>query len=376
MSDPTKALLLMIAAGALLAAAAGLVAGIIYRRVRHGPLLPAQQPWSVPWKGPELAIVFAAWFIILPYLLHLLLNGLGFFQQLYGPDFPQASNPTNNADPHVAEAAHLRGLWCQMLAAPIQLLLTVLGFKGLSGATLLQMGIGTKRIGQNYLLGYLGWLLLTPASFAVFAIAIMFTPNPQKHPLMELGPWAGDRERVLFIVQAALMAPIVEELLFRGLLLPWSVTPPDKDTTDHDALIPPEQRPLVSIALALLAALMFGGLVAEASSAGPFHLSLQAFAPVSFVLLLTPPCMLVSLSPRVQRWSGIQSPHAVRGWFATSLLFAAIHSSVWPSPVPLFVLALGLGWLAIRTRSIIPSIVTHMLFNGVAVVYQLMGGAE
>ena len=54
--------------------------------------------------------------------------------------------------------------------------------------------------------------------------------------------------------------------------------------------------------------------------------------------------------------------------FASSALFAAVHSFAWPSPVALFVLALGLGWLAHRTRSLVGPIVLHGLFNAVSCV--------
>jgi membrane protease YdiL (CAAX protease family) len=37
---------------------------------------------------------------------------------------------------------------------------------------------------------------------------------------------------------------------------------------------------------------------------------------------------------------------------------------VWPTPVALFVLALGLGALAYRTQSLVGPVVLHGLFNG------------
>ncbi len=58
--------------------------------------------------------------------------------------------------------------------------------------------------------------------------------------------------------------------------------------------------------------------------------------------------------------------HGSSAIYGTSLLFAAMHSGVWPSPIALFVLGLGLGWLAYRTRSLVGPILVHALFNGVA----------
>jgi hypothetical protein len=90
--------------------------------------------------------------------------------------------------------------------------------------------------------------------------------------------------------------------------------------------------------------------------------------------LLLPAYLLLPSSKCVRRRLGIASPLAMRGWMSNAVLFAAIHSNVWPSPIALFFLGLGLAWLALRTQSIIPSIVVHILFNGIAVVYTIMGG--
>jgi membrane protease YdiL (CAAX protease family) len=46
------------------------------------------------------------------------------------------------------------------------------------------------------------------------------------------------------------------------------------------------------------------------------------------------------------------------------VLFAAFHSGVWPSPVPLLLLALGLGYLAYRAQSLAAPMLIHALFNG------------
>ncbi len=87
-----------------------------------------------------------------------------------------------------------------------------------------------------------------------------------------------------------------------------------------------------------------------------------------FVLAVAPFFFLVPLSQWLRRRTQLSSQE-IRGILSNAILFAAIHENVWPSPIPLFVLALGLCWLTIRTRSVIPAMVLHALFNGVAVVY-------
>ena len=61
--------------------------------------------------------------------------------------------------------------------------------------------------------------------------------------------------------------------------------------------------------------------------------------------------------------------------YATAALFALAHSRVWPSPVPLFVLGIALGYLATRTNRIAACVVLHGLFNAVSFVYVLRGGS-
>ena len=48
----------------------------------------------------------------------------------------------------------------------------------------------------------------------------------------------------------------------------------------------------------------------------------------------------------------------------TSLFFAAVHYPQMPAPFAIFVLSLGLGLLYERTRRLLPSIILHSLFNG------------
>src|SRR5262249_41002209 len=84
---------------------------------------------------------------------------------------------------------------------------------------------------------------------------------------------------------------------------------------------------------------------------------LDAWAPALFVLALAPCYLLV--------WRRSRTPVGP-AIFGTALLFACVHAFVWPSPVALFVLALGLGVLAWRSQSLVGPVVLHALFNGVS----------
>src|SRR5207249_9149482 len=94
--------------------------------------------------------------------------------------------------------------------------------------------------------------------------------------------------------------------------------------------------------------------------------TLRDLEPVLFVLLMIPVCLLS------ERWLPRRppQPYAVRAIASTALLFAVFHD--WPSPLPLFVLGLGLGYLAYRTQSLVASILMHAFFNSVACLVMLL----
>jgi membrane protease YdiL (CAAX protease family) len=94
----------------------------------------------------------------------------------------------------------------------------------------------------------------------------------------------------------------------------------------------------------------------------PWQTWILVLAPALFVLLTVPGYICVCAVQRTP------FPAALYG---TSLLFGIMHGFAWPSPVPLFVLALGLGWLMHRTQSLVGPIVLHSLFNGFACIQLL-----
>ncbi len=57
---------------------------------------------------------------------------------------------------------------------------------------------------------------------------------------------------------------------------------------------------------------------------------------------------------------------------AVSLLFAALHYTVWPTPVPIFFLSLALGLLYQRTGSLVAPMALHMTFNAVSTILMFL----
>jgi len=367
MPDLAPALQPFLLAGASLVAGAGLPALLAYRGSRRQSLFPRAAPWPIVWNG--WAVLVACLFVfIIPSLIQSLLSSGGFYQAIYGPAFPQPA-PDDWRFPERLQDVHLRGLWSQTLAVPFQLFFLVAGFVYGLNATWSQIGLPRGRLRQNYVLGYLGWLVLTPLCFGLFMLAVvLLAPNAQKHPLMDLGPLAGRRELIVFALQAALLVPILEEFVFRGLLLPWLLEDPKGETPVREAIVPPAQRGHVCYGIAFFLSLQSPALT-EAYQQGNWPEVFRNLAPIYFLLAMLPIYLFAPFAGGWRRRLKVPTPQAARALLANAILFAAVHSNVWPTPIPLVVLGFGLAWLSFRTRSIVPGIVVHALFNSVAVVY-------
>lgn len=205
--------------------------------------------------------------------------------------------------------------------------------------------VGFSGVSRSVRVGVLGWMILTPVTLAVHFLANHIFEStggvPDEHPLTKLNLGQSPDMVALFFVSVCAATPLSEELLFRRTLIPWAAGR--------------RYRAWLLGGCAVVAA----GLTAE-GRLGPL-----VFAVILGGFLAGLP-LLRWVCPRfaVRTASAIVSSAAV---------FAAMHSFVWPSPVPLFVLGIGLGWIALRTRSVIAPVVCHGLFNAVSTVYLLRG---
>jgi membrane protease YdiL (CAAX protease family) len=304
------------------------------------PILPLSLPSdalliSYPvtiWVVAFVAFVYG----FFPIVTMQLLLAAGFGPHLTGP-------PTSEQMEPLARLNLIAGA----LAFPMQIASIVFLLPRFAGIRLDQIGLTWRRLSRNCLWGVDGWQILTPASIALnYAVIALYgsqgASNVQEHPLVLLahqGLTLG--ELFLFIAAVTMTAPVMEEILFRGALQSWLENRP-------------EAAPFVML-LALLASVPTEkNTWVAAWTQGSGALVLHC-APFLFVVALNLIYWVVYWT-RTSAWSAL---------FAASTLFAAVHSFAWPSPVPLFLLALGLGWLAQRTRSLAGPIVLHGLFNAV-----------
>lgn len=231
-------------------------------------LFPPRRNRSVPWGGAEVLVVLVGFGLAIPAIFLVIARKL-----LHIPE----------SDDRLIFGLVLTTGTITVVGAPIVM-------RMMCGAQLYQMGLHFDRFLRSVLLGVGTYLLAVPLVAAIMALSVhTFQPTPHEiERIIRRSPTLG--YFVLATLCAVVIAPLQEELLFRGILLPW-----------------------------------------------------------------------------LRRKLGPRSAIAL-----SSLIFAALHSDAWPAPIPLFVLALFLGYLAHHTNSLVGPITLHATFNAVSMIVLLL----
>jgi membrane protease YdiL (CAAX protease family) len=345
---------------AIVAGAAFTLGVAIWVSKRHSTmrLLPKWQVWRGPWGVFEVLVVFFVVSFLIPIMIG---SGMAIATRQHSGEREPGPPPSIESQAALAGTAVTEGqqpaaaaaeeiaktintLWIAALSLPLQLsLLIALG-------RLLSPGwrfISRQSVASQLLLALIAWAVLSVLVHGInVPVNVLFNMlglERDRHPLEKLTnlSWS---DSALFVFCACVAAPVVEEFVFRGVILVWAQggrkTPAVPD-------IRARFRPWILV----LAALLFAALSRRTGA-------------IVFVVALIPlmSCCLYALPRKRQTVGAIVS---------SAMLFGAVHSTAWPSPIPLFVLGLGLGWLAARTRSILAPIVVHGLFNAISVVIVL-----
>lgn len=346
MPAPADDALRMLQAGGYVAAVAvpvAVVCGFIARK-QLGSFCPRWR--SAPFVWPGLAIF--AFFIadqFAPFFIPLV-EWAGFYNAVYPAGFPTPADPGDAA----VVRRTLQAIWLTLGSVPSLLLVAVM-VRSVVFRRPVPWAKEVQQLPRTVALGILGW-----ATFGVLAVAIhvglVFLFDAlgwpiTEHPLARMGANGDGYGGLLLTLSACVIAPLREEFLFRGLLVPWAG---GKWFRSWCLLFP-----------AAVLAMMSG-----AKQDGSF----QAPA-LGFVVVLAAGAYLIQRFGK--RWPKFPARTALAVW-SSSALFAAAHSSVWPTPIPLFVLGLGLGYLTARTRSWAASAVAHAMFNAISTVWVFLRG--
>ncbi|MFO0908901.1 MAG: CPBP family intramembrane glutamic endopeptidase [Isosphaeraceae bacterium] len=305
---------------------------LVPRLLRGEPLLPRRPLPVGPWKKPTILLVLFTYFLIQVVVVSL------FHAMQAGAGQKPAGEFSFTARLGLVTLTNI----AVVLAIPFVVQVA-------AGAERRSMGLSLDRFGLNVWSGVVAFFLVTPWVYVLFLLAqLIFKAN--RHPLelmlrQEMSPLAA----VLAVLSAVVMAPLAEELLFRGILQTWlnrvfqrrAVADPAYGVGSPIVLEPEGLR-----------------WIEPASStfqADPWT------APTA-VDVLEPP-RLEALPSRREEWLPV---------LATSLLFGLVHITEMPAPIPIFVLSLALGYLYQRTGTLVASIILHALFNGLSTLQLLL----
>lgn len=261
------------------------------------------------------------------------------------------------------------------------------------------VGLTRSRWADNVFLGCAGYVLVTLPVYLLF-LAARWVLESNPHALEKIARQnLISAEWILLVLAAVVLAPIQEEWIFRGVLQGWlrrasalgqylfigitlTIGVMSSITVQGEPRLQDGEGELrvtgtdVRIHWDRLA---YTGVLASIYAAGVWVIwqpvrrqGLAYFFNDSSGADETLKGQEVHLLPlnklpfQGRTWHRWQYRNAQWSVVGSSMLFALVHMSNWPAPIPLFVLALVLGWLALRTQSLLPSIVLHMLFNLVA----------
>ncbi len=299
----TAAFVFLTLFGSILTLAIAASVTVATRNLRGEEIVPYEPRRPVPWRLIDVLVVVSLWIVLQATF------SIGVSKLL---DLPPDSAPAENRI-----AAIVPRLIADSISKILALGLGIGWLRIMSGATWRDLGIDLRRFQQDVGLGVLAFGLMV---FPVYAIQTLLTRwFEYKHPLMEMMKSRADFATYFWSgVAAVIVAPLVEEFIFRVVLQGWL------EAREEQAAFRAEN-------------------------------------------LAGPPAMRLSPDDAAAR--------SVRPILITSLVFALMHFGQGPSPLPLFVLALGLGYVYRQTHRIVPSIVMHALLNGCSLILFLISGA-
>jgi len=327
--------------------------------------LPIQRLRPGSWTGQEVFISICATFGF-PLLIVQGLIAVGFFLPLIGPS-PDLERMTPELREYVQR--------CAVISSPLSLTVILAFLFYLLyiriGDRPHQYGLTWARWPNNVALGLAVFVPVTPIVLGIFALLTFLLPSTI-HQMVAQGRhdppfW----EWTLMGFQATIAAPILEEVLVRGILLGWL-----------------RRASLVGHVVLVASSVFLVGhdVVPFNLDSGRFEVNYEKVLPSFFAVTLafgyaywmhklkrdfdldemeTQDWMLEpSPEPserdeaRQYKWSHANSYLAIYG---SAMWFAVIHP--WPAPVPLFLFGLVLGWIAYRTQSLVGPITLHVALN-------------
>ena len=242
----------------------------------------------------------------------------------------------------------------------------------MSRGTLTDLGIVPRKIHRDVLVGVSAFAMIAPIVFGLQLLLTKFFKS--QHPLIE---WLTERPTMFFLYMVAfsavVVAPIAEEVLFRLLLQGWFEKIALRKFSGRELVFGQSEVGLNDFSAPLTEPKKDSADGKDGPNATHGKESGNPFQPP----LTQQPAKLVTDKGEVYDDGRLPSGIAMLPILGSSLVFALMHYSHGPDPIPLFLLSLGIGYVYQRTHRILPCILIHMLLNGFSMVLlwlQLFGG--
>jgi membrane protease YdiL (CAAX protease family) len=302
----------------------------LIRRMKHGPILRFEPRQPVPWSGA--AALLAAGFV-----------AMVLADSLFGGNRAASEGelkPQQMLERMGQSEVFEVGMVGVVLAAVVVL----------SGATTFDLGLPESMGGLlcDVRIGVVAWLAALVPVYGTQLVLVLMFGEPSQHPLIQMvTKEPNGLVLVAAFFAAVVVAPICEEIMFRLLLLGWLEKWEDARLGWRATVVAPIEVESAS----------FQDEVAE------------RVEPPLEACVGDDVAVVDAVGPQSPPQRGLLGlPHGWLPILVSSTLFALAHFGNGPDPIPLFLLALVLGYTYQRTHRIVPCMVAHALFNSLTLI--------
>jgi membrane protease YdiL (CAAX protease family) len=307
----------------------------VYRQsLLRQPVIAAESRSDVPWRGMHVAMAFVIW---------LMLQLIGEFAIRW-----RYSIPPN--DPLPLDNVEIKILRVAAFSIVSIISATLIGtyLKIDLKATLRDLGWSGHNIGRDMMTGLIAFLAIVPVVLAINVVlqAIYRTitgEDPSVHPIIKDSQSNPSYQLMIWhAISAVIVAPLVEEFIFRGVLQGWL----EKLSRVTRAIEVKRQN-------RNFATNTTKEPIQEPNQENPYAAG-QADDRETVTAMIA------------DSDDSIPEPPMIAPIIVSSLFFSFFHWGHGVAPVPLFFLAIVLGYLYQRTHRLLPSLVVHVGLNGLS----------